>query len=305
MPIPTTRAKNDAEIRINHTLCTGCGLCISVCKDNSIEIKEGKATTTGKSFFGCIACGHCMAICPTGAIEIYGRELSPNDVFELKGKVSPDIYDDLLRLLQGRRSVREFKPQPVSSELTAKILEMAATAPMGLPPSDVHVVVFDSADKVTAFTRDFCTVLEGMKWFVSNWFLTLMRPFWGKQNDEMFRQFIKPVFHLYTGGMKEGKNWVTYDAPLMFYFYGSPYTDPADPIVAATYAMHAAEALGLGTCMLGAIHPLIQYGKASRKLREKYGIRYKSREGLFLIVGHPAVKYHKGLRRTFVEVHMV
>jgi nitroreductase len=57
--------------------------------------------------------------------------------------------------------------------------------------------------------------------------------------------------------------------------------DVADPIVAATYAMIAAESLGLGTCMLGAKHPLIQNGKAAQKFREKHGIRYKSREGLF------------------------
>ena len=61
-----------------------------------------------------------------------------------------------------------------------------------------------------------------------------------------------------------GINVVNYDAPLAIYFYGSPYCDPADPIIAATYAMIAAEALGLGTCMLGAIHPLIQYGKSAQ-----------------------------------------
>ena len=47
---------------------------------------------------------------------------------------------------------------------------------------------------------------------------------------------------MFTDGMKSGVNWVTYDAPLAIYFYGSPYCDPADPIVAATYAMLAAEA---------------------------------------------------------------
>ena len=43
--------------------------------------------------------------------------------------------------------------------------------------------------------------------------------------------------------MKEGVNLVNYDAPLAMYFYGSPYSDPADPIVAATVAMYAGESL--------------------------------------------------------------
>ena len=104
--------------------------------------------------------------------------------------------------------------------------------------------------------------------------------------------------------MKEGENVVTYDAPLAIYFYGSPYCDPADPIVAATYAMIAGESLGLGTCMLGAIHPLIQSGKPAGRFREKYGIRFKSREGIFVIFGYSSVKYSKGITRTFASVNI-
>ena len=79
----------------------------------------------------------------------------------------------------------------------------------------------------------------------------------------------------------------------------TPYL--ADPIVAATYAMIAAESLGLGTCMLGAIHPLIQNGKKAKKFREDHKIMYPSREGLFVIFGYPAVKYSKGIKRTFAS----
>lgn len=84
-----------------------------------------------------------------------------------------------------------------------------------------------------------------------------------------------------------------------------PYADPADPIVAATYAMIAAESLGLGTCMLGAVHPFIQNGKAAQRFRKKYGIHHKSREGLFVIMGYPNVEYGKGIRRTFASIDRV
>ena len=174
---------------------------------------------------------------------------------------------------------------------------------MGVPPSDVNVLVLDSKIKTRAFAKDFCKYLDGMKWFVSNWFLAIMRPFWGKVNDEMFREFIQPVFKVYTEKMNEGINLVNYDAPLAMYFYGSPYTDPADPIIAATYAMIAAESLGLGTCMLGTVHPLIQNGKKARKFRKEHGIKYPSREGIFVIFGYPSVKYINGIRRTFASVH--
>ena len=302
MAIPTSRAKEAAEIRIDSEKCNGCGLCVTVCKDFSLEIENKKVQLSNTSVFGCIACGHCMAICPTGAIKIEGRTLSPNQLFDLPTKESAATYEQQLSLLQRRRSVREFQDRNVEPEVIEKILAAARTAPMGLPPSDVNVLILDSKEKNRAFVKDFCDYMNGMRWFVSGWFLALMRPFWGKANDEMFRGFVRPVFDIFPGYMNKGINVVTYDAPLTMYFYGSPFTDPADPIVAATYAMIAGESLGLGTCMLGAMHPLIQNGGKAKKFREKHGIKYASREGLFVIFGYPAVKYRKGIERTFASV---
>ena len=302
MAIPTSRTKEKAEIIIDEIKCSGCGLCVSVCKDYGLQIVNKKVAVTENPFFGCIGCGHCMAICTTGAIEIHGRELSPDDLFQLPKKESAANYDQLLNLLKTRRSVREFKDKPVEKDTIDKIIEAAKTAPMGIPPSDVHVLILDTKEKVRNFSLDFCSYLESIQWFVSKWFVAIMRPFWGKSNDEMIKRFVRPLFQIYIGSMKKGENLVTYDAPLAMYFYGSPYTDPADPLISATYAMIAGESLGLGTCMLGGIHPLIQYGKMAKKLREKYNIKYPSREGLFVIFGHPKVKYAKGIQRTFASV---
>ena len=304
MAIPTSRTKVRAEIRINANNCTGCGLCVSVCKDFGIEIANDKVKVNNYPIFGCIGCGHCMAICPSGAIEIFGRTLSPDDLFDLPDKVNTATYEDLQFFLQRRRSIREFKETPVDNDLIKKILDTAQTAPMGLPPSDVNVFVLNSKDKVRAFAEDFCFYLESMKWLVSDWFLLLVRPFWGKANDEIFRNFIKPMLHIFTENMRNGINLVTYDAPLAMYFYGSPYTDPADPIVAATYAMIAAETLGLGTCMIGSVHPFIQKGKKAKEFRKKQGIKFASQEGLFVIFGYPQVKYNKGIRRTFASIEI-
>lgn len=302
MAIPTTRTKEKAEIIIDYKKCTGCGLCVTVCSDLNYKIEDKKAKLTDNPLFGCIGCGQCMAACPQGAISIQGRTLSPDDLFDLPPQKNSSTYTQLLSLLQCRRSIRVFKDKKIEKDTIDKILAAAVTAPIGLPPSDVNVLVHGSREKVNAFAEDFCLYLEGMKWLVSNWFLTMMRPFWGKTNDELFRRFLKPLFGVYIDNMKKGINFVTYDAPLSIYFYGSPYCDPADPVIAATYAMIAAESLGLGTCMIGGIHPMIQSGGKAKKFREKHGIKYKSREGLFVIFGYPAVKYRKGIKRTFASV---
>lgn len=299
MSIPTTRTKEAAEIRIDGDLCTGCGNCVGICADFSLKIVDNKAAVSATPAFGCIGCGHCMAVCPEGAIEIHGRTLSPEDLFELPPEELAAGYSSLLALYQRRRSIRKFLDRAVEPETLQKILDAAVTSPMGLPPSDVHVMILDSKEKNRAFVIDFCRHLDKMKWFVSPWFRILIRPFWGKTGDEMLKGFLRPMFDVYLSNIKEGSNVVTYDAPLALYFYGSPYCDAADPIIAATTAMYAGEALGLGTCMLGGIHPFIQNGKKAKKLREKYGIKYTSREGLFVIFGYHDIAWRNGIRRTF------
>jgi nitroreductase len=242
-----------------------------------------------------------MAICPTGAIKISGRELSDEDLFTLPEHKDAADFNQVFKLFQRRRSIREFTPRDVPLEIIEKIVEAARTVPMGLPPSDVNLLILQNRKAVRNFSYDFCEHLKGIRWIVSNWFLGMMRPFLGKTNHELFRDFVRPMFEVYISNMEKGVDLVTYDAPLAMYFYGSPYSDPADPIVAATAAMYAGEALGLGTCMLGGVHPLIQNGKKAMQFRKKYNIKYKSREGLIVIFGYPDVKYRKGIRRSFAS----
>ena len=186
MSIPTTRAKEKAGITIYPEKCNGCGLCVTVCKDFSLQMAVEKVALTEDPLFGCIGCGHCMAICPTGAIEIHGRELSPDDLFNLSKKEMAAGYDELLNLLKRRRSMREFKEIPVEKELIDKILNAASTSPMGIPPSDVNILILDSPEKVRKFSKAFCAYLESIQWLVSKWFLTLMRPFLSKANNDLF-----------------------------------------------------------------------------------------------------------------------
>lgn len=302
MAIPTSRTHETARLEFFPDLCNGCGLCVQVCKDFGIRIVDGKAQPTEHPVFGCIGCGHCMAICPQEAVKVEGRCLSPADLTGLPGPSEAAGYESFRSLLQRRRAIREFLNKDVEPELIDRVLEAVRLAPMGLPPSDVHVLVLDSRAKVRKFSMDFCTYLQGCKWLVSGWFLALMRPFWGKANDALFRDFVRPLIGVYTSAMARGEDLVTYDAPVALYFYGSPYCDPADPIVAATYAMLAAESLGLGTCMLGGMHPFLQNGRAARRFREQQGIRFASREGLMVIMGYPRVKYRKGIRRSLAAV---
>ena len=160
MPIPTSRTGENAQITVDEGLCNGCGLCVEICKDSSLQMVNGKARASGNPVFGCFGCGQCMAICPKDAISIEGRTLSPRDLFILPEKENAAGYDQLLSLLQRRRSVRDFKERPVEKEIIDKILDAASTAPMGIPPSDVHVMVMENREKVREFAMGFCRPLK-------------------------------------------------------------------------------------------------------------------------------------------------
>ena len=303
MAIPTSRTQSEATVCIETALCTGCGQCVAVCKDFGLRLVGGKACLAPQPLFGCVGCAHCMAVCPAGAITVRGRALGPEDLFALPPLSSSASFDAYYALLRRRRSVREFMPAEVEPELVERILDAARTAPTGVPPSDVNVLVLDSREKNRAFTSDFCAHLKTLGWLTAPWFLALMRPFWSKANDGLFRNFVRPALAAFTSSMDAGINIVTYDAPLAMYFYGSPWADPADPLVAASLAMLAGEALGLGTCMIGSLHPLLQWGGSAARFRKRHGIRCKSREGVVVLFGYPSVHYGKGIERSFASVH--
>jgi ferredoxin len=192
MAIPTTRTAEAGKITIDYSKCNGCGLCVEVCSDLEYKVIKGKVVPSGSPVFGCIACGHCMAICPENAIKIEGRELSISDVYPLE-KTGKTNFADFYSLLQHRRSIRQFKDLEIPSDTVEKILQAARNAPVSIPPSDVSVLVIKGKNINHQFASDFSQLLKNQQWFVSKWFMSLMRPFWGKEMSSFFGSFLRPL----------------------------------------------------------------------------------------------------------------
>lgn len=300
MSIKTSRTSGTADVIIDHENCNLCGLCVNICKSFVLSVENDTLVVNHTKLFGCIACGHCVAICPEDAIKVTGREMSVSDSFPLPAKESKATYDQLYALLASRRSIRDFKDKEIEKETVEKILAVASTAPMGIPPSDVSVMVLHGREKVREFVNDFLDYFKTIKWMFSPFMLALYRPFMAKESYELFRSFLLPLADFFLSTHAKGEDWVLYNAPLAMYFYGSPYADQVDPDIPATYAMIAGESLGLGTCMIGSIAPFIKQG--AKKLKQKYGIAKKNPGGVFVIFGYPKYHFHKGIKRTFAGV---
>ena len=301
MSIPTARYSEAADVKIDYEKCISCGLCVKVCKGAPLFFEENKVKIDQNYYFGCIGCGHCVAVCPTGAIMVEGRDISQDSFMNMPAGEKRASYEELMALMFSRRSIREFEDRDVEQEKIDKILAAASTAPMGLPPSDVEVLVLKGKEKVREFSDDMLGHMKSQKLFFSKPSLLLMQPFMKKEEYEVMDKFINPAIEAFEEKRKEGVDWLLYDAPLAMYFHVSPYADPADPFVAATYAMLAAETLDLGSCMIGTIGLMLKSG--GKKVKEKYGINPRNQPGLAIVFGYPAVKYKRIIRRNLAKVH--
>jgi nitroreductase/NAD-dependent dihydropyrimidine dehydrogenase PreA subunit len=286
---------------IQEATCAGCGQCVRICPDEVLAMDGDKPRAGAGLLLGCIACGQCMAVCPTASIGVSGRGMTPDDRIALPPAGQQATADQLEALMTARRSLRRFTTKDVPRELLDRIVRIAATAPMGIPPSDVGVVVFEGRRQVQSFAEDACRCFSRAAAFFHPVTLALMRPFVGKAKYEVFRDFIRPLLRFLPKMQGQGRDLFTYDAPAAIVFHHGPAGDASDSMIAATYAMLAAESLGLGSCMLGTTVALTQ----DKRLKAKYGIPPENRVGVTLIVGYPAVKFQYAVRRRLASVRYV
>jgi NAD-dependent dihydropyrimidine dehydrogenase PreA subunit len=62
-------------VKIDETLCDGCGLCVPGCHEGALQVIDGKARLI--SDLMCDGLGACLGHCPQGAIAIEKREAEP------------------------------------------------------------------------------------------------------------------------------------------------------------------------------------------------------------------------------------
>jgi len=243
-----------------------------------------------------------MMVCPKGGISVIGRGISPDDLLDLPSPEAKADADGLAALLLGRRSTRRFRDKEVDRDMLERVVGVAATAPMGIPPWDVGCVVVHGRQDVQRLAEQIVQGYEGFLKLFKPWVLAIMRPVMGRAKYEKFKGFIRPLAQKLVAGRREGRDMLFWDAPALIIFHHSPYAEPADATIACTYAMLAAESMGLGTTMIGSAAPILQ---RRRDLLEQYGIPPGSIPSLVLILGHPAVSYKRGIRRQFSSVRFV
>ena len=294
--------REPGNITIDSGACTRCGLCVQICPAEVLSRSDDKIEISTDSAFGCIACGHCMMVCPHDAVTVKGRGIRPDDIEPLPSPEQAAAADQLSALMKSRRSVRKFRETPVDAALLERIVDMASTAPMGIPPWDIGCVIVNGRDHVRSLTEAVVKGYTGMLKIFKPWLLKAMRPLIGKAKYEMFADFIRPLAEMYVQGYQEGRDLVFYDAPAVLIFHHSPYAETTDATIACTYAMLAAQSLGLGSTIIGGATPVIQRNK---KLCLSLGIPEGNTPSIALILGYPADNFKKTIKRRFAAINTI
>lgn len=97
-------------IKIDESLCNGCGSCVIACSEGAIEMVDGKARVVRESF--CDGLGACIGECPTGALTIERRDA---EAFDEKAAVEHLQQSKASgSALAEKRAKQEGEPGPVA-----------------------------------------------------------------------------------------------------------------------------------------------------------------------------------------------
>ena len=272
-------------INIDNNKCIKCLSCIKDCFNNNIY-KDENGTVTVKSD-KCILCGHCVAVCPVNAVEI--DNYPEANVEEIAGDKRTVDAENLLNLMRFSRTIRQFKDKTIEKEKTDMLIKAAYSTPTaGNRQTNVYAVVTEGIDEL----RTLCALsLKGMSDDV-------------KANPDNYSKIVKVYASkwedIYKDVIENGaeRDGLFFHAPLVIVI-GTHPDQALDAGLAAARIEMMADALGLGVLHSGFF---VRASSGSGKIKEFLGFNDKTAIKSCLVIGYPAVKYHRTVPRKPVDV---
>ncbi len=225
-----------SQISVDTNLCKGDGACVAVCPARVLAL--GEKGFPEEVAANCILCGHCVAVCPHDALTHSGL---PREPFMPVGRKLPDS-EMIDNFLMSRRSVREFKNEPIAHGTLEALLDVARRAPTASNSQKLHWIVVEDGAKVHALSA------EAMNWLRISGVSQAMLAQWEAGYDFILRNAPTVVVACAPADYGWGKQ---------------------DCAIALTFLELAAEARGLGACWAGY---LTRVAAASAPLRQALSV---------------------------------
>jgi nitroreductase/NAD-dependent dihydropyrimidine dehydrogenase PreA subunit len=289
---------DNSIIEIDLDNCTKCKACVNDCVAHLFYIVSEELQVTDDFVDRCILCGHCVAVCPVDVITLKIHKNKPiRDLY--KTEETPD-FDSLYKLALKRRSIRQFKAEPVSKDLIEKLLELARYSPTGNNTENVFYTIVQNKQNVTN---------------ISNYITTKVKRFVESMDNPKGRELLKtrmskdqfdlalenlPKNKAILKSIDDGIDYWCWDGQLIFIHGDSTIGGiPSNSALAAAHIMLAAETLGLGTCSLGY---LTYYTNQSDTIKKWIELPENHEVGYSLVIGYPKIKYKRIPSRKLIRV---
>lgn len=271
--------------------CSECMLCVRDCVMGVWRNVNGRSQVADIEL--CNRCSHCIAVCPCDAIIHDG--LKKEKIFTVNRKnLIPEVLRDII---VSRRSIRQFKKEPVPREVIEQIIDIARYAPSASNSQNVGYIVVTNkrlieGTAVNIFglaSRLFDMSKKGMgRLFVNLTGLSRNR-------------YLRMMNYAQEQNAQNGRDFILHDAPVLILIHAPKRTQFASDNcnIAATTIINYAHALGLGTCFTGLMTMVLRFsGKIRRELRIPEGRRvYAS-----LVMGYPSYRFANTVSRKKPEV---
>ena len=281
-------------IKIDSDRCTLCGRCAEVCPSGIIasERVDGKRRVFTAHEDWCNLCSHCLAVCEPHAIFL--SQSSYDDVEDL-GDIDVST-EQMRRLLLARRSVRQYKPEPVSDEAVRELIEVATHAGTGGNLQSVGFVVVrdrELIDRLETVTLDI--LWRGAQLFGKPWLVPLLRLVLGRDTTEQLERYYDIFKTRKDSGQLGGAVFRNAPAVMLAYDRKSNRMGALNCAIAMRNVEVMAMTMGLGTCWVGFLISAAHLRPG--RINALAGIGRDERIHGALMLGYPKYTYNVKLPR--------
>lgn len=259
-------------IKIDESLCIGCGKCVKDCIAQRIKLENQKAHVTGE----CILCGHCVAVCPCNAVSIPDYDM--DDVESYKKEDLSLVPEVLLHTIKFRRSIRDYMQKPVEQEKLDNILQAGRYTATAKNNQDCHFV----------FVQKELDVLKHMVW-------GYIDQFTNQKTKEIPREMLVYLSFNRRRISNPADDYLFRNAPVVVFVTSEWLLDAG---LAAQNMELMAVSQGLGVLYNGY---LANIADVNEELKAWLGITGKTIKACMLL-GYPNVKYTRTAPRKEANV---
>ncbi len=288
-------AMKENRIEINRDLCSGCGLCVTVCPTGTLSLIEGKAAVSGGES---IYCGHCEAVCPQGAVRVTAidEEMSQYKTFTTEKQwLPPGKYNTsaLVQLMASRRSCRCFTDQPVDRAILEDLIKIGITAPSGTNSQAWTFTILPTRKAVASFAGHIASYFGRLNTTAEATMLRMFLKLIGKgELDAYYRGYYRKVKEALEQWHGSGKDRLFHNSTAAIIVGSKPGAScPAeDALLATQNILLAAHSMGLGSCLIGYAVAAI---KKDPSIQKSVGIPSEEEIHAVIALGYPDEVYQR------------